>query len=109
LGVGTEEAHGKPVPVLGGLTFASVSAGELHTCGVTTSDDAYCWGLGDERIGSDLIDDADPATACGSLRRAKIRFSERGSIPYLRCHDKWGRLLLGQRKLRPPGQRQRKK
>jgi alpha-tubulin suppressor-like RCC1 family protein len=33
-----------PVLVLGGLTFAAVSAGEFHSCGVTTSGAAYCWG-----------------------------------------------------------------
>ena len=31
-------------PVVGGLTFRQVSAGDLHTCGVTTSNVAYCWG-----------------------------------------------------------------
>lgn len=35
-----------PVPVMGGLTFASLTAGELHTCGVTSGGAAYCWGLG---------------------------------------------------------------
>lgn len=34
----------RPVPVSGGLTFASLSAGAWHTCGVTTSGAAYCWG-----------------------------------------------------------------
>ena len=34
----------RPVRVLGGLTFAQVSAGAYHTCGVTTSNVAYCWG-----------------------------------------------------------------
>jgi alpha-tubulin suppressor-like RCC1 family protein len=33
-----------PVPVAGGLDFASVSAGSSHTCGVTVSGDTYCWG-----------------------------------------------------------------
>ncbi len=33
-----------PVAVSGGLTFASVSAGFDHTCGVTTGGAAYCWG-----------------------------------------------------------------
>lgn len=34
-----------PVPVSGGLTFATISAGLYHTCGVTTSGVAYCWGF----------------------------------------------------------------
>lgn len=33
-----------PTPVSGGLTFAYLKAGELHTCGVTTAGVAYCWG-----------------------------------------------------------------
>ena len=33
-----------PVPVAGGLTFRSISAGYEHTCGVTTQGAAYCWG-----------------------------------------------------------------
>ena len=36
-----------PELVLGGLTFASVSAGDLHTCGETTDGQLYCWGLND--------------------------------------------------------------
>jgi len=30
--------------VSGGLTFAAVSPGADHTCGVTPSGAAYCWG-----------------------------------------------------------------
>jgi alpha-tubulin suppressor-like RCC1 family protein len=33
-----------PVPVLGGLTFASATVGLNHSCGVTTAAAAYCWG-----------------------------------------------------------------
>ncbi len=36
--------RGTPVPVPGGLSFASVSAGYVHDCGVTTAGGAYCWG-----------------------------------------------------------------
>ena len=34
-----------PVPVAGRLTFAAVSAGGGHSCGVTTTGVAYCWGV----------------------------------------------------------------
>jgi len=33
-----------PVAVLGGLSFAAVSAASMHTCGLTTTGAAYCWG-----------------------------------------------------------------
>jgi alpha-tubulin suppressor-like RCC1 family protein len=44
LGDGTRTSRLSPVPVLGGLSFRQVSTGDLHTCGVTTSNEAYCWG-----------------------------------------------------------------
>jgi len=49
LGDGTTTDRLVPTPVAGGLTFAAVSAGPIvpfygHTCGVTTSGTAYCWG-----------------------------------------------------------------
>ena len=33
-----------PVAVIGGYTWASLSANAEHTCGVTTSGEGYCWG-----------------------------------------------------------------
>ena len=33
-----------PVAVLGGRSFSSLSAGGYHTCGLTTTGAAYCWG-----------------------------------------------------------------
>lgn len=36
----------QPVPVDGGLTFASLTAGYLNTCAVTEGGEAYCWGDG---------------------------------------------------------------
>jgi alpha-tubulin suppressor-like RCC1 family protein len=44
LGDGTTTTRLTPVRVVGGLPFRQVSAGGVHTCGVTTSDLAYCWG-----------------------------------------------------------------
>ncbi|HEX6107251.1 MAG TPA: hypothetical protein VFZ26_16815 [Gemmatimonadales bacterium] len=34
----------RPVAVVGSHAFRQVTAGFDHTCGVTTGDDAYCWG-----------------------------------------------------------------
>ena len=36
-----------PAAVVGGLTFASVSTGYSHTCGLTPGGVAYCWGRGE--------------------------------------------------------------
>lgn len=36
--------HLTPVEVSGGLRFKTVSAGEGHSCGVTTAGEVFCWG-----------------------------------------------------------------
>ena len=47
LGNGSSAAFSSaPVAVAGGLTFSAVSAGVDHTCGVSVSGLAYCWGWG---------------------------------------------------------------
>ena len=48
LGDGITGIHNRatPVAVLGNHRFASINAGGLHTCGVTTDEEAYCWGEG---------------------------------------------------------------
>jgi Bacterial Ig-like domain (group 2)/Regulator of chromosome condensation (RCC1) repeat len=44
LGVGDSTGRNVPTPVAGNLSFAQLSVGEYHTCGLTTAGDAYCWG-----------------------------------------------------------------
>jgi alpha-tubulin suppressor-like RCC1 family protein len=42
----------KPVLVGDGLSFVQVSAGYVHTCGLTSGGLAYCWGKNnDGRLG----------------------------------------------------------
>jgi alpha-tubulin suppressor-like RCC1 family protein len=45
VGDGTKtDFRDRPVAVAGGHLFRKVSVGVSHTCGVTTSDQAFCWG-----------------------------------------------------------------
>ena len=44
LGDGTNTQRNIPTPVSGDLTFAYLKAGDLSTCGVTTTGVGYCWG-----------------------------------------------------------------
>jgi alpha-tubulin suppressor-like RCC1 family protein len=44
LGAGPTTRSLSPVAVRGGLRFRQIAAGLDHTCGVTTTDRAYCWG-----------------------------------------------------------------
>src|SRR5207249_149557 len=64
-----------PVAVSGGLTFTAVSTSDYHTCGVTTSGAAYCWGwnnsggLGDGTSGTDRLT---PVAVSGGLTFAAV-------------------------------------
>ena len=69
LGDGTTAQRLVPTAVVGGLSFAAVSAGSWHTCGVTTGGAAYCWGhnlygeLGDSTTTDRLV----PTPVAGGL------------------------------------------
>jgi hypothetical protein len=43
-GTATSSLAAQPVPVSGGLTFASLSQGARHNCGVTAAGELWCWG-----------------------------------------------------------------
>lgn len=40
----TTTNRSSPVLVAGGVSFAAVSGGTFHSCGVTAGGAAYCWG-----------------------------------------------------------------
>ena len=71
LGDGTASVlSATPVPVAGGATFASVSAGAVHTCGVTTGGAGFCWGDNSSgQLGAGLTggQSAVPVAVVGSL------------------------------------------
>jgi len=82
LGDGTTTDRTSPVAVLGGLSFAAVSAGYRYTCGVTTAGAAYCWGnntfgqLGD----GTTTDRTSPVAVLGGLSFAAVNAGEFGHI-----------------------------
>lgn len=55
----------RPVPVSGGLTFASAHPARLHTCGVTPAGSAYCWGYN----GAGLLGTIEVTESCGGVDR----------------------------------------
>ncbi|MFN0182151.1 MAG: Ig-like domain-containing protein [Gemmatimonadales bacterium] len=79
---GTFPCNLAPTPVAGGLTFASLSVGQLHACGLTATGEAYCWGSnGAGQIGNGLITAVDggassPQPVAGGLRFASISAGE---------------------------------
>lgn len=62
----------RPVAVLGGLLFSAVSTGGAHTCGITTTNLAYCWGSdGNHQLGdgnAQVNDRSTPGAVVGGLR-----------------------------------------
>lgn len=54
---GTNESA-TPVLVTGGHAFADVQSGRLHTCGLTTGGEIYCWGADNYgQLGTDAVAD----------------------------------------------------
>jgi alpha-tubulin suppressor-like RCC1 family protein len=63
-----------PVAVQGGLSFAAVSAGRSHACGVTAQGDAYCWGRNVEgELGDGTTTDrSSPTPVAGGIHFAAV-------------------------------------
>jgi alpha-tubulin suppressor-like RCC1 family protein len=68
-----------PTAVSGGLSFAAISAGMAHTCGVTTSGVLYCWGsnqFGQLGIGT-TSDQSAPTQVTGGLLFRSVSAGDR--------------------------------
>ena len=75
LGDGTRDTTNRrslPTAVLGGLSFASVSAGRSHTCGVTATGDAYCWGQNPSLGDGSTTSSPTPVLVAGGLSFASV-------------------------------------
>jgi len=84
--LGTSDPNGatnpSPTPVLGGHTFRMISAGESHSCGITTANKAWCWGQGlhGELGDGDDVDRLSPVAVAGNLE-----FSTLVAATYFTC------------------------
>jgi Regulator of chromosome condensation (RCC1) repeat len=79
LGDNTTNDQYTPVAVQqGGVTFTSITAGQLHTCGLTSAGAAWCWGYNDSgQLGDNTTTDRHtPVAVSGGLSWATIASSE---------------------------------
>lgn len=75
----------RPVPVVGGLSYTSLSAGSLHTCGLLTNGATVCWGAGPLGTAATSYNDT-PIAPDGDLRFTDLASGE---------HHQCGATLLG--------------
>jgi alpha-tubulin suppressor-like RCC1 family protein len=70
-GSGSSPSALKPAAVVGGLSFRQVKAGAMHACGVTTTNQAYCWGYNaNGRLGdSTNVNRPQPARVAAGTRQ----------------------------------------
>lgn len=71
----TPNSSQTPLPVSGGLTFDSVSTGQYHACGVTTTGAAWCWGNNaNGGLGDGTMNQSDvPVAVSGGLTFASVK------------------------------------
>ena len=115
--LGIDETSGaaeRPLPVFGGLIFKSFSAGDSSVCGISPSDDAYCWGLntsGQLGLGTTTAAPLGPQRVLGGLKFRLVTTVYRTSSCGITLDGDlycWGRFVpysisgrLGERALRP--------
>jgi len=101
LGNGTfEGTQPIPGPVLGGLTFTSISTGGDYVCGVATSSVAYCWGTDwGGNLGIGIAGDlSTPVEVSGGLSFASVSSDELHTCGLTTANEVycWGNNHFGQ-------------
>lgn len=101
LGIGSVDTlpHSTPLKVPGLPRMGAIAAGDQHTCGLSTSGTAYCWGNGGHgRLGNgDTLRHEDPTLVAGELSFTSISAGTHtcaialGGVGY--C---WGNGVFGQ-------------
>ena len=76
-----------PALVLGGLSFASLTAGGDHTCGLAADGKAYCWGSSDNGQRGDGTTDrrGTPVAVAGPAGGAALTFSSLSAGTFHTC------------------------
>ena len=85
-----------PTPSVPALTFAAVSAGDEHTCGITTSGTAYCWGYGEYGQlgnGTTSVEQMTPTAVSGGLTFTSVNVGSQHACGITTNGDAycWGR------------------
>ena len=91
----------KPVAVRGGLLFRHVAAGVYHTCGVTTTNQAYCWGAnGSGQLGdsTEVVQRLRPSQVAGGrqFRQVDVGFEHTCGVTTSDRAFCWGNGASGQ-------------
>ena len=104
LGDGSLRRTADPVRVASDSIFASVTVGDGHSCALTASGQAYCWGENDFGQLGDAsgVDRAVPVPAAASLRFRELSAGAYhtcgitlGSVAYCWGDNRWGQLGPG--------------
>lgn len=82
-----------PLAVRPDLRFVSLSAGDYHTCGITTDSTAYCWGQGQSgELGDGAARRSTPVAVSGGLKFLAVSAGGAHSCGITTGHDAycWG-------------------
>lgn len=82
-----------PVQVTGGHVFRQITAGQYTTCGVTTANQAFCWGRNGNRFGSgNTTDSSSPVAVAGghSFRQLSAGFGHACAVTADHAVYCWG-------------------